>query len=79
MLISICDVPKKQMIVDRVERAGGKIARINVGDQERYSLMDVQFENCSFTVNKVGTIKIETNNDVLLFFKEEHGNFYYQY
>ena len=72
-LITICDVPATIHQKDRLEQSGGKIARIWNG------LMDVQFKDCLLTVNKVGTIKIESDSKVILFFKEEHGSFYVQY
>lgn len=78
-LLTICDVPTTTNNKDRVEVLGGKIVRINDGDRERYGLMDVQFRDASFTVDKVGTIKIETSNKATRFFKDEHGNFFVQY
>ena len=78
-LITICDILATTRNEDRVEQTGGKIVRINGRDYDRYGLMDVQYKDCSFSINKVGTIKIETSSDVILFFKEEHGNFYVQY
>ena len=79
ILITICDIPATKHYKDKVEQSGGKIVRINDGDQERYGVMDVQFEISIVTLNKVGSLKIETSDDVILFFKEEHGNFYVQY
>lgn len=76
--ITICDVPATTRNTERVWQTGGEIARIN----DRYygnPLMDVQYKDCSFSINKVGTIKIETSSDVILFFKEEYGYCYVQY